>query len=413
MSPRHGWSRVRPTGRTPRAHLAAGRAARLALLALVLLVVTGCFLQPTVIPPGVKSPFTGYASALYGADTMWLCRPDLPSNPCSANLDATELRPDGSRVVVPYAPAKDPGVDCFYVYPTVDLDPNPGNHTNFRDTTAMRRVTLSQAARFQEVCRLYVPLYRQITVGTYAVSSAWSLDQRLEIAFSDVADAFAHYLGQYNHGRKIVVIGHSQGAYMTVELLRRFFDRDPVLRPRLLAGFPIGGRVEVPPGERVGGTFANLPLCEASDETGCVVAFRAYREGANVAGDAHGPPRGLETGCVHPSAAVPDARAPLSRSYFATARLAQDVPAAVEGIQTPFVLVRGMYAARCAPGAAGYSHLEIGEDRAPGDKRPALFNPMEPRYEESTLGLHVLEMSLVQGDLIDLVGRKANAATAP
>ncbi len=265
-----------------------------------MLGVSGCLPQPTVIPPGVKSPFTGYSSALYQDDSMWVCRPDLPSNPCAtADLSATEIAPDGSRVVVPFVPAKDPAVDCFYVYPTVDNDSRPGNHTDFVDTAAMRRVTLSQAARFQEVCRLYVPLYRQITVGTYA-ASPWNLDRRLEIAFSDVADAFAHYLGRYNNGRKVVVIGHSQGAYMTVELLRRFFDHDPVLQPRLLVGMPIGGRVEVPPGERVGGTFANLPLCASADETECVVAFRSYREGANVTGDPHGPPAGLETGCVHP-----------------------------------------------------------------------------------------------------------------
>jgi pimeloyl-ACP methyl ester carboxylesterase len=269
-------------------------------------------------------------------------------------------------------------------------------------------VTLGQAARFQEVCRLYVPLYRQITLGTYA-ASAWSLDQRLEVAFSDVADAFAHYLGQHNHGRKVVVMGHSQGAYMAVQLLKRFFDRDPALRPRLLAGLPIGGRVEVPPGERTGGTFSSLPVCTGAEEIGCIVAFRTYREGADVTGDAHGPPAGLETACVNPA----PPRATLSRSYFPTMILGQGALRAFEGITTPFVMMRDLYSVRCAPGAGGYWHLEISESRAPGDQRPMLFDPMDPRFERTTLGLHVLEMYLAQGDLVDLVARKAAAVQKP
>jgi hypothetical protein len=310
--------------------------------------------------------------------------------------------------VVPYVPAAEPAADCFYVYPTVDDDPRPGNHTDFIDRTPMRRVTLAQAGRFQEACRLYVPLYRQITAGTYA-ASPWSLDQRLEVAFSDVADAFAHYLGQHNRGRPIVLLGHSQGAYMVVQLLRRFFDRDPILRPRLLAGLPIGGRVEVPPGERVGGTFARLPLCSDPDELGCIVAFRAYRDGVDVAGDAHGPPLGLETACVNPSALVPSERAPLSGSLFPAAPPAWSALRAQDGVGTPFVLLRGFYSARCVPGAARYTHLAISETQAPGDRRNAPLDLRDPRFEGTTLGLHGVEMALVQGDLIALVRRKAAA----
>jgi hypothetical protein len=365
-----------------------------------------CVPQRTVIPPGVDSPFTGYSSATYGADAMWLCRPDLPSNPCAADLTATEIRPDGSRAIVPHVPAKDPAVDCFYIYPTVDEDPRPGNHTDFRDRGPMLRVALSQAARFQEVCRLYVPLYRQITAGTYA-SSAWNLDERLKVAFSDVQDAFAHYLGQYNRGRKVVVIGHSQGADMTVRVLRRFFDRDPVLRPRLLAGMPIGGRVEVPPGARSGGTFATLPLCARADEIGCVIGYRSYPSGADVTGDPHGPPEGLVTGCVNPASVTENASAPLSRTFFPSVPAPWRGLRGIDGVETPFVLFRGFFAARCVPGPGGYDHLEI----TPASGVAASSLPIDLGAERfrNTLGLHALEMGLTQGDLIDLVARKAAA----
>lgn len=369
--------------------------------------LAGCIPQKTVMPPGVSSPFAGYSSALYRDDAMWLCRPDLPSNPCATDLSATEIRPDGSRVAIPFEPAKDPPIDCFYVYPTVDLDPRPGNHTDFQDRTAMRRVTLTQAARFQQLCRLYVPLYRQITVGTYA-ASAWSLDERLEVAFSDVQDAFAHYIGQHNQGRKIVLLGHSQGAFMVVELLRRLFDRDEPLRSRLLVGMPIGGRVEVAPGERSGATFVDLPLCSSADEIGCVVAFRTYRQGANLEGDAHGPPAGRETACVHPAGVAAGERAPVGGSFFLAAGRGPIHPA--DAVATRFVYLRGLFAAQCVPGPGGYRHLAISDARKPGDRRALPFDLNDPRFELSTLGLHTVEMELLQGDLIELVRQKTASA---
>src|SRR5258706_4727307 len=105
--------------------------------------------------------------AHYERPEMSLCRPDLPNDACRVNLDATELRPDGSRVVVPFVPAAKTSVDCFYVYPTVDLTMVPGNHTDFADTTLMREVTQAQVARFGKVCRVFAPLYRQVTITTY------------------------------------------------------------------------------------------------------------------------------------------------------------------------------------------------------------------------------------------------------
>src|SRR5882672_468541 len=81
-------------------------------------------------PPGVVSAEpapAGMPPAHYERPEMWLCRPDLPNDACRVNLDATELRPDGSRVVVPFVTAAKTSVDCFYVYPTVDLTMVPGN----------------------------------------------------------------------------------------------------------------------------------------------------------------------------------------------------------------------------------------------------------------------------------------------
>jgi hypothetical protein len=135
------------------------------------------------------------------------------------------VRPDGSRVVVPFVPATRPNVDCFYVYPTLDMAMVPGNHTDFTDTTRMRDAARAQAARFGAACRVIVPLYRQITFDTYLVPRE-EREPRLKAAFADVLDAFRWYLAHLDDGRRIVLIGHSQGAEMVVRLLLALFDGD-------------------------------------------------------------------------------------------------------------------------------------------------------------------------------------------
>src|SRR5580698_1572745 len=51
--------------------------------------------------------------------TVWLCRPGLANDPCTANLNATSIASNGSTTVVPAKSVRNSRFDCFYVYPTV------------------------------------------------------------------------------------------------------------------------------------------------------------------------------------------------------------------------------------------------------------------------------------------------------
>jgi hypothetical protein len=369
-----------------------------ALAALACTVTTSCQIAArTPLPPDLHSPYTGYASALYRDDRMWLCRPDLAGSPCRGDLTATELGPDGARTIVPFRPAPHPDVDCFYIYPTVDLGVVPGNHTDLADRDAIIDTTRRQAARFGEVCNVYVPLYRQITAGSYAVGGEQRA-RRLDVAFSDVEDAFLHYLGQYNHGRKIVLIGHSQGAEMVLRLLRARFDRDPVIRDRLLLAIAIGGPVETAPGRATEASLANIPICSAPDQRGCIIGYHAYRAGKPVEHWPWDDPPGQTSACVNPAAPGSTGPHPLSRSYFATHG---DNIQHTDGITTPFVLVRDYYTATCVADH-GHAYLIV----APS---PTADGPVS--LDDFTLntgfGLHPREVELALGDLIDLVRRAA------
>ena len=148
----------------------------------------------------------------------WVCRPDLPSDACRGELATTVLLADGSRVIEPHAPAHDATIDCFYIYPTVDLSIVPGNHVDFSDLAKIRAAAAAQIARFSEVCNVYAPLYRQATIATY-FSTKGDQTTFFDVAYSDIAAAFDAYLTHFDRGHRIVIIGHSQGSQMAARLL--------------------------------------------------------------------------------------------------------------------------------------------------------------------------------------------------
>jgi hypothetical protein len=372
---------------------------------LLALLVSGCRRGHSSAdpPPPKDSP---------ASPAQWLCRPDRPTDPCrSSDLTATEIRPDGSRVIVSHHPADHPKVDCFYVYPTVDLELVPGNHEDLNEARRQTMTTIAQAARFTEACALWVPLYRQVTLGTY-LQPKETLERGLARAFSDIERAFGEFLAKADPTRKIVVVGHSQGAEMVVRVLRRFFDDDPALRARLLLAMPIGGDVDAPSGKTSGGTFKNIPACTTANETGCVVAYRTYAAGENVDPDRWAPPSGRETLCVDPSVADAGNRDEphrFSRAYFGLWPETRRHLRGVDGITTPFVLLRDFYSGRCVRGPGGFAYLEASQVPPHGDTRVSPVDFANRRLRIGKLGLHVLDMQLAQGDLVDMVSRRARA----
>lgn len=358
--------------------------------------VVGCVLAVGACARPVPPP---RAPGYYEQGSAWLCRPDRASDPCGGDLDTTVIRDDLVRVVVHGAPAAAPPVDCFYVYPTVDLGLAPANHARFDDVAAITAVTRAQAARFAQVCAMYVPLYRQVTIGTY-LRGGDRLRDGLALAYEDVAAAFRTYLAAHP-GRRIVLLGHSQGAEMVTRLVHEFFDGDPAMRARLVVALAIGGHITVPFGRAVGGTFAHVPLCTALGQTGCVIAYRSYRAGHVPEDPLPALPAGQQEACVDPGdLADPTATATLDATYPRSAHLA-----GVAGITTPYVSYPAQYVARCAGSITGAQGLEIAN--TPGPRRP----PVDlDRPELGTpLGTHVLDFQIAQDDLLDIVRRAAAA----
>ncbi len=360
----------------------------------------------------VFNPFAGYSSPRYADESMWLCRPDMANNQCLVNdIDATAVAPDESLQVQHHQPAEDPGIDCFYVYPTVDLSATPGNHTDFSDISLMLDPLLNQAARFDGLCRVFAPLYRQVTIGTYLNPPA-NRDELVDLAYGDVRDAFRHYMGQYNHGRNLVIMGHSQGTFMATRLIQDEIDPQPLLRQRLVAALLIGGSVVVPQGETVGGSFQNIPLCSSAEQTGCVIAYRSYADGFPPAGGSNVTgPQGTDTACTNP-AALAGGKALFSGSYFPRFSYQPLFDVGLDPglpIDTPFIRYDDYYAGECVKDDQNRSYLRISVEPGPGDMRPPLVPFDNSLFAPNFLGLHILDYDFPLDDLLRLVETKAAA----
>ena len=162
----------------------------------------------------------------YSKPETWLCRPDRKDS-CAVDLSTTIVAPSGKFKKESFKAARNAPIDCFYVYPTVSLD-----QTGNSDMTAgpeEHGVILQQFARFSSVCRVYAPLYRQVTLTALrSIISGKAIPVDRMLAYNDVLDAWNYYLKNDNAGRGVVLIGHSQGSGVLTQLIRNEIDGKPV-----------------------------------------------------------------------------------------------------------------------------------------------------------------------------------------
>ena len=310
-----------------------------------------------------------------------MCRPGQAADPCESSLTATVLPASGPTTVEHTSDAADPPIDCFYVYPTVS--PQPGILANLHIDPAETSVAEAQASRFSEDCKVYAPVYPQLTLRAITDAGGVTLAD-LETAYKGVAAAWDDYLAHYNDGRGVVVIGHSQGAAMLIALLRLQVDHDAAVRSHLVSAIILGGNVTVPIGKDVGGSFENIPSCRSFRQVGCVVAYSSFdtqppadslfgRPGAGVSILTPGPKTpttGMQVLCVDParprSGPRPAGRRPVDRSAGRRCSIRfshlQALPVA-SGLRRPALpewQLRGSQSRICTRANAGTRKVRVG-----------------------------------------------------
>ncbi len=354
------------------------------------------------VPVGGARVGPAYTSAVYARPESWLCRPELTDDPCHQSLDATVVNADGSTSLEPFVAAVDPKVDCFYVYPTVSTD--DAVNSDMIPNDEERNVVVNQAARLRSVCRLFAPMYRQRTLGAlFGTKKADPAVPALD-PYGDVVDAWKQYLANDNHGRGVVLIGHSQGTGMLTRLIKEEIDKNAEERALLVSALLIGGGVNVPEGADVGGDFANIALCRAPTQTGCVIAYSTFRSTSPPPDNSKfGKPRSGtgQIACTNPAALGGGAAELRPYSRTKDAHPFTD-PAANAAITTPFVTMPGLLRAECVF-KNGFSYLELTVQADPNDPRTdTISGDLTPDW-----GLHVIDVNIAMGDLVNDVVQQA------
>lgn len=163
----------------------------------------------------------------YADDSLWVCKPGAASNRClELDQTTTYVFSDTSQAVFDHTPATDPAIDCFYLYPSVDYNEVPGNTPDLSDDSLVLRPLYNQAARFTQTCAVYAPLYRQMTYAVYLGDEDYRSTEFFQVAYADAEAAFDQFLDD-SGGRPFILMGHSQGSHMLIELLSRRFENDP------------------------------------------------------------------------------------------------------------------------------------------------------------------------------------------
>jgi pimeloyl-ACP methyl ester carboxylesterase len=238
--------------------------------------------------------------------------------------------------------------------------------------------------------------------------------------YEDVRAAWQHYLEHDNNGRGVVLVGHSQGAFILTSLLARELDGKPA-QSRLVSAILMGTSVAVPKGRDAGGALQKIPLCHKASDTGCVITFSTYRSTVppppnpmfGHVGDA-----AMQAACTNP-AALAGGNGELHAYLDAKGRtITSTTPpkpwvSTGAAVDTPWVSVPGLLTAACRTNENA-TYLEV----------TVRGNPDDPRTDDiigdlgvgqqvlANWGLHLVDVNLTMGNLLEVVAQQGRAFAA-
>ena len=358
----------------------------------------------------------GASAGSASASTTWLCSPTLPAatNPCVTKQSTSTVLSNNSRSISSVSVPSKPKVDCFYVYPTTSDEQSLV--ADFAITPELKSIALFQAAPYNRICKVYAPVYRQMTI--YGLNHRTELTQPLaDQAYNDVKSAWNDYLTHYNKGRGVILIGHSQGSFTLRRLMKAEIDPKLTVRKKIVAAHLIGGNVLVAKGSDRGGDFQNIPACKKSTQTRCVIGYSTFNQtvptesmwGRAVA-TGLGPdvnaateevlctnPANLAGGSGNLTTIVPSAPfAPLSSIGLGIGLLGMGLPKAVTShwIQLP-----DLYSASCVTSNGAKVLMVTGRTSK---------TPLSP-VPSADWGLHLADMNIAMGNLLAVAKAQAGA----
>lgn len=230
----------------------------------------GNALQSLRAPDRPFDSFTPPPAPDYSLAQSWAARPERPGT--------SAIHPEGTALIDP----KKAPVDVFFIHPTSFMSSDAWNAAITDEPTNERTDSGSirnQASVFNGCCAIFAPRYRQATVGGFFTRQKTERNKALDLAYRDVLAAFDSYMAHDNAGRPFIIASHSQGSWHAVRLLQDRIDHTPA-RARFVAAYIIGNAIAEDVFSR---DYTTIKPCQTATDTGCVISWSSYAEGANAA----------------------------------------------------------------------------------------------------------------------------------
>ena len=164
----------------------------------------------------------------------------------------------------------DKDVDVFYAYPTIYFDSDPQN-MDINDEQNRQDVydkMNSQMGLYSPYANIYTPFYRQMYRDGFNDLPTDEASALLNTAYEDIANAFKYYMDNLNNGRPFILMGHSQGAGIMVDLLRKEFNNDSY-RNKMIAAYTTG--VSIMPQDTI--DYHWIKIAKSATDIGVVIIY--------------------------------------------------------------------------------------------------------------------------------------------
>jgi hypothetical protein len=167
-------------------------------------------------------------------------------------------------------------VDIFYVYPTLGFSTDTLNPAVLADISRQeaRDAAFSNQRFNHEVYagdeyNFFSPFYRQRTMN--ALTEGFENEEQImQIPVSDITAAFQHYMTHYNGGRPFMLLGHSQGSAVLLELLK--YNMSQAQYEQMIAVYLIGWQITR---EELDEFPDRLIPARGSNDTGVIIMYNS------------------------------------------------------------------------------------------------------------------------------------------
>lgn len=168
--------------------------------------------------------------------------------------------------------------DVFFICPTV-YGGSENEHNMRMDDADTKKNFLGavnmEKGIYDEDSRFFAPYYQQAGFLVYEMPIE-DREPYLELAYSDVKAAFEYYMENYNEGRPIIIAGFSQGADLSIRLMKDCFA-DKEKNDLLVACYAIGWSITEEELEE----YSHLRFAAGESDTGVIVSFNSEAENIN------------------------------------------------------------------------------------------------------------------------------------